>query len=151
VTTAAQSAHAKRLFLEAFAGPHPTVSHAAKAAGIGRRTVYDWLERDAEFRQAFADAEQEAFDTLEREAVRRAAEGVEEPVYAGGKKVGSIRKYSDTLLIFLLKGARPSKFRERVDVTVDVRKAVEKYATQMGVDVEEAMAEAQAILAEAKQ
>jgi AcrR family transcriptional regulator len=149
VTTLAQSAQAKKLFLEAFAGPHPTVSHAAKAAGIGRRTVYDWLERDAEFREAFKSAEQEAFDTLEREAVRRAAEGVEEPVYAGGKQVGSIRKYSDTLLIFLLKGARPSKYRERIDVTIQAREKAQKVADELGVSVDEVMAEAERIAAEA--
>jgi hypothetical protein len=29
-----------------------------------------------------------------------------------------VRKYSDTLLIFLLKGARPAKYRERQQVEV---------------------------------
>jgi hypothetical protein len=30
-----------------------------------------------------------------------------------------IREYSDTLLIFLLKGLRPAKYRERYDVAVE--------------------------------
>jgi hypothetical protein len=30
-----------------------------------------------------------------------------------------IREYSDTLLIFLLKGLRPAKYRERYDVVVE--------------------------------
>ena len=53
-------------------------------------------------------------DTLEDEAVRRAKDGVEKPVYQGGKLVGHVQEYSDTLLIFLLKGARPEKYRDRV-------------------------------------
>jgi hypothetical protein len=30
-----------------------------------------------------------------------------------------VREYSDTLLIFLLKGLRPAKYRERYDVAVE--------------------------------
>ena len=52
---------------------------------------------------------------LEDEAIRRAKDGVrEKPVYQGGKLVGHVQEYSDTLLIFLLKGARPEKYRDRV-------------------------------------
>ena len=31
-----------------------------------------------------------------------------------GSQVGTVRRYSDTLLIFLLKGRRPEKFKDRV-------------------------------------
>ena len=57
-------------------------------------------------------AREEAADTLEAEARRRAIEGVEEPVFHKGQRVGTVRKYSDLLLIFLLKGVRPQKFRD---------------------------------------
>ena len=73
----------------------------------------------AHFDAAFEDAMEEAADLLESEARRRAHDGVEEPVFGslggnqGSGEVGRIRKYSDTLLIFLLKGARPDKYRER--------------------------------------
>jgi hypothetical protein len=103
-------------FLEAYR-EHCTVFHACQAAGIGRRTHYDWLDEDAEYVARFEQARSEATDSLEHEAVRRARDGVLEPVYQGGKKVGSIRKYSDTLLIFLLKGAKPEVYRERVEHT----------------------------------
>jgi hypothetical protein len=49
--------------------------------------------------------------------VRRALVGWKEPVYQGGKEVGTIRKFSDNLLIFLLKGKRPEVFRERHELT----------------------------------
>lgn len=106
----------KRAFLAAYARLG-NVTQAATAAGIDRSTHYAWLreegpEGDA-YRAAFAQAEEEAADWLEAEARRRAVEGVEEPVYQGGKKVGTVRRYSDTLLIFLLKGARPDKYADR--------------------------------------
>ena len=36
-----------------------------------------------------------------------------EPVVSAGKVVTTVRKYSDTLLIVLLKGKRPDTYRER--------------------------------------
>jgi hypothetical protein len=136
----------KEAFLAAFA-EMGVVRYAADKANVARRTVYDWLERDAEFRARFAEAEQQALDMLEVEAVRRARVGVDEPVYQGGRQVGSVRKYSDTLLIFLLKGGRPSKYRERVDVSLDVRGVIERLTDDPG-EREAALAEAQRILSE---
>ena len=97
------------------------VSDAAAAAGVPRQTVYDWRAADPAFAAAWDAALDQAADTMEREAFRRAVEGVEEPVYGRVAKdsdgeIGRITKYSDTLLIFLLKGARPEKYRERQQV-----------------------------------
>lgn len=90
------------------------VTLAASAAGVNRATPYRWRQDDPDFARAWEDAMEAAADKLEQEAWRRAVEGVEEPVYRGGKLVGTVRKYSDTLLIFLLKGARPHKYQDRV-------------------------------------
>ena len=49
---------------------------------------------------------------LEAEVIRRGAHGIDEPVFYQGKVVGQIRKYSDNLLMFMLKGLRPAKFRD---------------------------------------
>ena len=49
---------------------------------------------------------------LEEEAIRRACRGVNEPVFYRGKVCGAIQKYSDTLLIVLLKALAPAKYRE---------------------------------------
>ena len=97
------------------------VSEACAAADIGRTTAYEWRADDATFAAEWDAALDQAADLMEREAYRRAVEGVDEPVYGslgnnmGTGEVGTIRKYSDTLLIFLLKGARPEKFRERTE------------------------------------
>ncbi len=58
-----------------------------------------------------------AADVLEAEAHRRAVEGVEEPVgWYKGVAGGTVRRYSDVLLMFLTKGALPERYRERVEV-----------------------------------
>ena len=53
---------------------------------------------------------EEAADKLEMEAFRRAVEGIGENTYFRGDVVGSVTRYSDWLLMFLLKAQRPSKF-----------------------------------------
>jgi len=89
------------------------VTRAAELAKVPRSMHYEWM-KDPEYAEAFAQAEQQACDRLEQEARRRALEGVEEPVFHRGEQCGVVRKYSDTLLIFLLKGAMPHKYKERV-------------------------------------
>jgi len=93
------------------------VSASAKAAGVDRTTAYkakaaSLQTKNATFAKGWDEAIEVATDLLEGEARRRAIAGVEEPVYYRGEVVGAVRKYSDTLLIFLLKAHRPEKFRE---------------------------------------
>ena len=82
-----------------------TITHACKIALIARQRHYKWLASDPAYAKAFEEAKVAATDALVAEARRRATQGVEEPVYYQGEVVGTIRKYSDTLLIFLLKPA----------------------------------------------
>ncbi len=79
-----------------------------------RQTVYDTCQRDPAFKAQLAEAKDAGADVLEEEIRRRAVEGVEEPVYYQGEIVGHVRKYSDILLIFAAKAARPEKFRDNV-------------------------------------
>lgn len=89
---------------------------ACRKAKIGRTTAYKVRDDDADFAAAWDIALEDAADMMEEEVHRRAVEGVLRPVYQGGKKVGSVREYSDTLLIFRLKAVRPEKYRERTEV-----------------------------------
>lgn len=134
------------------------VGESAEAAGINRSTAYRWYSGDVEFAQAWDAALEASADLLEREARRRAVDGVEEPVIyqgqmtpvyeydadgrvrmaesvetgADGKEVRtrtpvqarnpdgslkwlSVRRPSDALLMFLLKGRRPDVYRERFE------------------------------------
>ena len=79
------------------------------------------------FAAQWDEALEEGTDLLEAEARRRAVTGIDEPVYHKGEVVGSIKKYSDTLLIFLLKAHNPQKFRDGVKVE-------HTGATDVGVD-----------------
>ena len=78
--------------------------------------LHDLAERLAAGRARVAEAREEACDALEAEARRRAVEGVRKPVYYRGEIVGTVKEYSDTLLIFLMKGAMPEKYRENVKI-----------------------------------
>lgn len=93
------------------------LTQAAQAAGVDRSTVFRRRQDDPEFDAACVDAMEQAADKLEREARRRAVEGVEEPVYQGGKLVGTKLVYSDALLSLLLKGRRKQVFAERTEIT----------------------------------
>ncbi len=90
------------------------VTLACQEVKIARQTAYERRVNNPEFAAAWDDAMEEGADRLEAEAWRRAVEGSERPVFQCGKKVGSIREYSDTLMCLLLKGHKPAKFRERV-------------------------------------
>lgn len=106
-----------------------SVTAAAKVTRITRKTWYKHRGADKEFAKLWEHALDAGTDALEDEAVRRGREGVLKPVFHAGKKVGSVREYSDTLLIVSLKARRPEKYRERVDnrVSGDVSVTIKHY------------------------
>jgi hypothetical protein len=103
----------EKRFLAAL-GRGVSVAGAAAEAGFCRAFAYRWRYADPDFAARWDAAYEEGTDALEDAARRRAMQGVDTPVYYGGKKVGDIRKYSDALLMFLLRGRRPEKYRERL-------------------------------------
>lgn len=106
----------QRAFLAAFR-EMGVIKRACEVAEVGRTTHYEWLERIPGYREAYDAAKEDAADNLEAEVYRRAVKGVRKPVgWYMGKAGGYVREYSDVLLIFYLKGLRPEKFRERVDI-----------------------------------
>lgn len=107
----------KKAFLAAYAEVG-TITRAAELAGISRQTHYDWLESDPNYPEMFKEADKQACDRLEQEARRRAVQGVSKPVFYKGEECGVVQEYSDTLLIFLLKGALPDKYKDRVQQEV---------------------------------
>jgi transposase-like protein len=87
----------KAAFLESLAGKY-TVRQTAAAAGIGRRTVYDWRDQDAEFAQAWCDAREDCAERLEETMYEKAL---------GGETLAGF---------FMLKGMRPTVYRDNVRV-----------------------------------
>lgn len=132
----------KTAFLELFARCG-NVTRASDEIGLDRGRHYAWLRKDEEYRAKFAEAEQRAARNLEDEAYERAITGARRPVLHDGKQVmlpekrivtvigedGVSRETetevlvplfeyqkSDTLLIFLLKGLKPDRYRDQVAV-----------------------------------
>lgn len=94
---------------------HGNVTWALKKAKAGRGWVYRWRQEDPDFRDVFEEARKCGIEVLKDEAHRRAYEGINEPVFYQGEEVARIRKYSDTLLMFLIKQADPS-YREHFQI-----------------------------------
>lgn len=113
----------QRAFLAAFAGSG-LVGLAAEAADVDRGLHARWLKGSAAYRAAFEPAHERAIETMEAEARRRAVEGVQEAVYYEGSVCGHRQRFSDNLLMFLLKAARPEKYMERSQVEMEHRGAV---------------------------
>lgn len=86
-------------------------ANAAKMAGYSRSSAYNYRKEDKAFSERWDDSLAEYKETLEAEADRRAHDGVTEGIYYQGKEVGSVQKYSDSLLMFRLKKIDPS-YRE---------------------------------------
>ena len=106
----------KRNFLT-YLSSSGNVSASAEAAGTSRRNAYKARYSSEAFAAKWDEAIAQATDKLELEARRRAVSGVDEPIYYKGQLVTTIKKYSDNLLITLLKAHRPEKFRERFEHT----------------------------------
>lgn len=109
-----QIEQAKNAFLADYA-KYGNVGHACDKAQISRTTFYRWTEHDEAFSLTCEQSKQDYCDTLRTEIHRRAHDGVLKPVYQRGEKVGTIREYSDTLLIFQAKAHMP-EYREKVQV-----------------------------------
>lgn len=121
----------KLAFLKAFARDGIILT-GCESTGVSRTSIYRWLETDDWFKKKFADAEEQAADVLEREAHRRAAIGVDEPVTFQGQPtfipnpndpmgapiMFTVKKYSDPLMQMLLKGRRPGKYGDKSKVEV---------------------------------
>jgi transposase-like protein len=83
-----------------------TVSKAAQACGVHRRTLYDWRDQDPEFRAAWEEAITASVEILEDEVRTRALDRTD--------------KFSHLLLMFLLKKHRP-EYRENYKREVTVK------------------------------
>lgn len=115
------------------------IRQSCESAETGRTTAYALRDTDETFAADWAAALEESADLLEQEARRRAEQGIQRLKFHNGAviMVQAIspdgvplvttdnqpvmvpyveHEYSDTLMIFLLKGIRPEKYRERADV-----------------------------------
>lgn len=128
-------------FLEIL-GTCANVTKACELANLSRPTVYDWKRNDPEFATEWEEALALGIEACEAEAFRRAFDGYEEPVYQGGRLVGVVRKYSDSLAQFMLRAHAPEKYRDRSDIHLHGKLAVSNMSE---AELEAEIAEAQAL------
>ena len=108
-------------FLESLRKTGGNIARACRAEGIARNTAYEWRKDDTEFAKQWDEAIDEGIDELEQEARRRALDGLEKTIFYKGEAIGTEREYSDTLMIFLLKGNRPEKYKDRQDINLNAK------------------------------
>ena len=121
-------------FLEALA-TGVSIRTAAKLAGAGCSTVFEWRKVDPEFAEDWECAYAAGTAELEAEAHRRAVDGVnEKPVVVNGKIVGHTKEYSDLLLIFLLKARDPETYCDRARALALIAKRARREAEEGKAD-----------------
>ena len=101
---------------------HGLVNRAVLATSVSRNVLYQWRRDDPVFAQAWGEAIEEANEALEAEIFKRGVEGVDEDVFGRvGKdqdgKIGTIRRYSDQLLLRLASARMPDRWRQHVTTT----------------------------------
>jgi len=110
----------RKAFLEVLSRTGKVVE-AARAVGYRDSAFLRRVRNnDEDFAREWDNALEAAADRLEDEALRRAVEGIYKPVYYKGSVVGYEIGYSDQLLMFLLKGARPKKFADRKHIEGEI-------------------------------
>lgn len=138
--TEATRKRAREVFLDELAR-RGIVQDAAAVAGLTREWFYSERKNDEAFARQWDTALDVANDRIEREAYRRAVEGVDEPVFGRvGKdqdgEVGVIRRYSDTILLRLLGARRPGVWRERTAGALNVTVTPAELAQMSDDDLE---------------
>lgn len=109
-----------------------TLTAGCKAARVSPHTIYKWRDEDEAFAEEEAQAREACADGLEEALVRRA------------------KRKSDVAAIFMLKAMRPEKYRETINLNVNVRQQAEKIAAELGLDPAEVIAEAERLIGTAK-
>jgi len=97
-------------FLDQLVESGGNVSKALSGIPITRQMLKKYLKKDAEgkgkFNERYNDAMDMGLAELEDEATRRAKDGVTEDIFYKTKKIGVRRKYSDSLMKFILEGRK---------------------------------------------
>jgi hypothetical protein len=95
------------------------VADAAREADIPLSTTRAMRRKDPRCQEAFKEALDIGTDAIESELHRRAVKGYLEPIFYKGRRVNTVRKKSDILLMFLLKSRRPHLYRDSAPIPVD--------------------------------
>jgi len=90
-----------------------SVTVAANRAQLRRSTLYQMRQDDDAFAERWARSLDLGVERLQDNAMNRALNGTEKPIYRNGQKVGSVQQFDNRLLQFLLKAHRPDLYGDR--------------------------------------
>lgn len=107
------------------------VLEAVQQSKVARSNHHLWMKENADYREAFREAYKLAIERMEAIVDRVAFKGLLRPIYHQGKKVGQIRVYNPTLMMFRLRRLDPA-YRDTCSVEV-AGPATKRY---VGVDVD---------------
>lgn len=108
----------KQAFIEIYR-QNGLVQRSAKTIGVSPPTIANHRKKDPTFDMACQMAYKDYCESLEREAYRRAVEGVPEAVFYQGIHIADKLVYSDRLLELKLKRHMP-EYRERQSIDMSV-------------------------------
>lgn len=114
-----------------------SVTHACKAAGVGRSTAYEHRDSDKAFAAAWSEVWETNIDDLEDSTLARAIHGWMEPVFYQGEECGQVRRFDNTLSAFMLRKLRKSRYG-------DDEAALDE-ADKIAAKIRQAVAEARAL------
>ncbi len=101
----------KDLFIDILYKTKSTLQ-AAAACGYRLYTAKAYRDKDPEFAKRWDNAMAQFVDELEASMLHRAIHGWKEPVFYQGIECGTIRKYSTSLQIFMIKNLKPEKYSD---------------------------------------
>ena len=96
-------------FLETLAAT-ASITEAAAAIGISRAALYRMRKHDPAFAERWSEALRDATAVLADEAFERAAKGVSDPVWYKGEQIGERVRYSERMIMFLLRSHDPETY-----------------------------------------
>ena len=107
------------------------VRYCCRQVDVSTYAYYAERKRNPAFAKAADEAIADGIAGMENELFRRGYQGIEKPLHHKGELTGhTVREYSDTLGIFLLKAHMPEKYGDRQtlnhqgEVTLTVRDLV---------------------------
>jgi hypothetical protein len=95
-----------------------SVTVAAQRAQLRRSSLYQRRRDDEEFAERWAQALDLGVERLQDNAMNRAMNGTEKPVWRNGRQVGSVRQFDNKLLQFLLRAHRPEVYGDKKQSTL---------------------------------
>lgn len=140
--SAVQRKEAMSLFIEELKRTH-NVTLACDQAGIARKTVYGWREKDAIFADQWEDAVERTKDNARMSIYQRGVTGWDEPIVAQGKvavdEFGNrllIHKWSDSLAALYAKANLPEyKDKQQIDLNAQITTMAETAKDELLADL----------------